>query len=82
MMMKHYCRGAADGSRCPRFARRPEGRYVVWGIVERPQGPETTHEQVSRAVAAAGDQEDLWVFSGANSIGVVLNAILCDEPAE
>jgi hypothetical protein len=55
--------------------RRPGSRYLVWGIVERVDGPELTPDQVRQALAAAVDQDDVWLFSSADSIGVALTAI-------
>jgi hypothetical protein len=58
--------------------RRSGSRYLIWGIVERPDAPEAIEDQLARVVSKAADEEDLWVFSGADDIGVVLRAVFGD----
>ena len=56
-------------------SRRSGSRYVIWGIVERPDAPEPIEDQLARVVSEAAHEEDLWLFSGADDIGVVLSAV-------
>ena len=51
-----------------RFAerpRRPRSRFIVWGIVERTDGPDATAELVRNVLAATGSSDDVWLFSSA-----------------
>jgi hypothetical protein len=58
--------------------RRLQGsRYLTWGIVEK--GPDRTDvpvEDLQRMFAAANKKADVWVFSSADDIPVVLRAAL------
>ena len=56
--------------------RQPGSRYLVWGIVEASQHPEATRNQLARALASSDDAEDLWVFSGAGDIDLVLDTVV------
>jgi hypothetical protein len=55
--------------------RRTGGRYLVWGVVQSPTGSDATADHISRLVAAATPEEDVWIFSGADSVGLVLNTL-------
>jgi hypothetical protein len=55
--------------------RKPGSRYVVWGIVEAPDRPPLTMDELRQVIAAAPAGEDLWLFSGAEGITAVLNAL-------
>jgi hypothetical protein len=55
--------------------RPPLSRYIVWGVVEKPDGPETTSEQVRRALSVGRPIEDVWIFSGADAIATVLHTV-------
>lgn len=59
--------------------RRPEGRFLVWGVVESPDRPDTTIEQVREMLSTAGSAEDVWLFSSADAIPVVLQAVFGDK---
>jgi hypothetical protein len=58
--------------------RRPGSRYLVWGVIEGPEPLETTRDHLARALASANLAEDMWLFSNADAIGVVLSAVLGD----
>ena len=58
--------------------RRSGSRYVIWGIVERPDTAKTIESQLSRMLPEADRHQDLWVFSGADDIGIVLQALFGD----
>lgn len=55
--------------------RRPQSRYLVWGIIEKPERPDTTSYQVWQALSAASPAEDVWLFSSADAIPTVLEAV-------
>ena len=55
--------------------RRPGSRYLVLGIVERPNGPELTCDELAGFIAAAPNAEDLWLFSGPDGIERTLMAV-------
>jgi hypothetical protein len=55
--------------------RRPQSRYLVWGVIEKPEGRDTTCDQVRKALAAAGPTEDVWLFSSADAIPHILETI-------
>jgi hypothetical protein len=59
-------------------SRRSGSRYVIWGIIERPGSTEAIEDQLARVVSEADDEEDLWLFSGADDIGAVLRAVFGD----
>jgi hypothetical protein len=50
----------------------------VWGVIEGPEPLETNRDHLERALATAAPTEDLWLFSNADAIGVVLRAIFWD----
>lgn len=56
-------------------SRRPGSRYLVWGIVEKPNVSDTTSEQVRALMNEAYGTDDVWVFSSADAIPIVLSAI-------
>ena len=56
--------------------RPPGSRYLVWAIVEGPEHPEATRDHLPRALASSDDAEDLWLFSSADDVGLVLKAVL------
>jgi hypothetical protein len=60
-----------------RAARRRtrEGRYLVWGVVKEPCGPASTVEAVKHMLDVARDDEDVWVFSTADDIPLVLDTV-------
>ena len=55
--------------------RRPGSRYLLLGIVERPNDPELTHDELAGFIAAGPSAEDLWLFSGADGIERTLMAV-------
>ena len=55
--------------------RRPGSRYLVLGIVESPNDPELTRDELAGFIAAAPSAEDLWLFSGADGIERTLMAV-------
>lgn len=59
--------------------RRAGTRFVIWAIAENPVQPATTADQVARALADARGADDVWVFSSAEDIDVVLAAIFGDH---
>jgi hypothetical protein len=59
--------------------RRQGSRYLVWGIVEGPGAPEATPDQVADLLEALADTDDLWLFSSADAIPIVLGAVLARE---
>jgi hypothetical protein len=60
--------------RCAR-QRRPGSRYLVLGIVENPNDPELTRDELTCFIAAAPTAEDLWLFSGPDGIETTLMAV-------
>jgi hypothetical protein len=54
--------------------RRPGSRYLVWGIVQKPQKVDATAEVFEKLFAAADKAADVWVFSSADAIATVLTA--------
>jgi hypothetical protein len=68
--------------RAYRAARRPGGRYLIWGVVENPVGSSKTLEDLRGRFAAANKIADVWVFSSADAIPVVLSAALGTEPPQ
>jgi hypothetical protein len=63
-------------------AARPGGRYIIWGIVENPDRPDKTFDEFQRIFAAANNAADVWVFSSADAIPMVLNAAFGTEPPQ
>jgi hypothetical protein len=61
--------------RLARF-RRLGSRYLIWGIVEKPDRPDATFAEFHSMFAAADKTDDVWVFSSADAIPTVLSAIL------
>ena len=57
-------------------SRRHGSRYLIWGIVEDPGGPDATREQVTNLVKEVSDTDDVWLFSSADAIPIVLSAAL------
>ena len=55
--------------------RRPGSRYLILGIVESPNDPELTRDELAGFIAAAPGAEDLWVFTGAGAIESTLMAV-------
>jgi hypothetical protein len=55
--------------------RRPGTRYLIMGIVESPNDPEPTRDELARFISAAPSAEDLWLFSGADGIESTLMAV-------
>lgn len=62
--------------------RRPGSRYLLWGVIEGPDDAELTRDQVTRALAATDDGDDVWLFSSADAIGVVLSVVFGDRVGE
>jgi hypothetical protein len=62
-------------------SRRSGSRYLVWGIVEDPEGPDTTREHIATLLEHANRTDDLWLFSSAAVIPVVLRTVLTRENA-
>lgn len=58
--------------------RRQGCRYLVWGIVENPER-DATPDELRRMFAAADQDDDVWVFSSANAIPIVLSAVFGTE---
>jgi hypothetical protein len=56
--------------------RRPGSRYLVWAIVEGPGQPESTRSSLVQTLASSDNSEDLWLFSSADEIGLVLESVL------
>jgi hypothetical protein len=56
--------------------RRAAGRFVVWGIVEKPPGGPVSPDQLKHLAGQASADADLWVFSGSESIRPILHTIL------
>lgn len=54
--------------------RAPGGRYLIWGIVENPDQLGATFEDFRREFVAANKAADVWVFSSADAIPIVLSA--------
>lgn len=40
--------------------RQPQGRFLVWGVVEKPDRPDTTIEQVREILSTVSSAEDVW----------------------
>jgi hypothetical protein len=57
-------------------SRRDGSRYIVWGIVEDPGACDATCELVAALMKDIPEGDDLWLFSSANAIPVVLTAVL------
>ncbi len=68
--------------RAYRAARRPSSRYLVWGVVENPLGYNKSFEELQCRFAAANKSADVWVFSSADAIPVVLSAAVGIEPQQ
>jgi len=68
--------------RAYRAARRPGSRYLIWGVVENPVGSSKTLEDLQVRFAVANKTADVWVFSSADAIPVVLSAALGTEPRQ
>ena len=62
--------------------RGPCGRYLIWGVVETPGQVEATFEHLQRIFAAANKADDVWVFSSADAIPMVLSAAFGTEPPQ
>jgi hypothetical protein len=56
--------------------RRPGSRYIIWGIVEKPDQPDPTASDLRRMLADSDNTNDLWVFSSADGIPVILATML------
>lgn len=54
--------------------RRTHSRYLVWGIVQKPQRVDATAEDFRMLFATASPKADVWVFSSADAIATVLRA--------
>jgi hypothetical protein len=55
--------------------RRIGSRYLIWGIVDAPDRPDLTFGHFQSIFAGAGNG-DVWVFSSAEAIPVVLKAAI------
>ncbi len=55
--------------------RRPGSRFIVWGIVKTPNRTEAVSDDVIRALGVADNTDDVWLFSSADAISTVLQAI-------
>jgi hypothetical protein len=55
--------------------RRIGSSYLIWGIVEAPDRPDLTFDHLQSIFAGAGNG-DVWVFSSAEAIPVVLKAAI------
>jgi hypothetical protein len=75
--MRHVSLQAVAQLRTYRSARtrRPGSRYLVLGVVESPNDPELTGDELAGFIAAASSAEDLWLFSGADGIESTLMAV-------
>lgn len=51
-------------------------RFLVWGIVQGPVNTDATPERVNDLVFASARDEDVWMFSSAAAIGIVLSSLL------
>ncbi len=60
-------------------SRRQGSRYLVWGIVEGAGTPEATPDQVAALQENLADTDDLWLFSSADAIPIVLSAVLARD---
>lgn len=71
-------RDAVAQLRTYRSARqRPlNSRYLVWGVVQGPIATEATRERVSALASSCSEGEDVWMFSSADAIDVVLTSLL------
>jgi len=56
--------------------RQQGSRYLIWGIVEAADRPDVPLEELRRMLAAANKAADVWVFSSADAIPLVLSAAL------
>jgi hypothetical protein len=56
--------------------RRQGQRYLVWGIIENPGRPDRSLAELRAMFAAADRSADVWVFSSADAIPIVLDAAL------
>ena len=55
--------------------RKPGARYLIWGIVEAP-AREATVQDVRDMLLEAQETDDVWVFSSADAIPVVMDSAL------
>lgn len=63
--------------RAYRAARPPGSRYLIWGVVVGTPGQrDKTLEEFKAWFAATGKEADVWVFSTADAIPIVLSAAL------
>jgi hypothetical protein len=62
--------------------RRPCGRYLIWGVVENSDQLDKTFDDLQRIFAAANKADDVWVFSSADAIPMVLSAAFGTEPPQ
>ncbi len=59
--------------------RVPDSRYIIWGIVEQPDEPDLPLAELQRyVVAEAARAADVWIFSSADNIPKILDAVLSD----
>jgi hypothetical protein len=56
-------------------SRRDVSRYLVWGIVENPGASDATFELVAALMKDIPEAGDLWLFSSADAIPVVLTVL-------
>jgi hypothetical protein len=60
------------------FPRRRRARYVLWGIIEQSDRKQSLQDDLSWLRKQSQDNsDDLWVFSGAEHIAPIANALIC-----
>jgi hypothetical protein len=61
--------------------RRPGARYVVWGVVKEPCGTSVPVDAVRHMLDVTAPDQDLWLFSTADDIPIVLDAVFGASPS-